>query len=217
MRILITGWDPILFEHETLNPSYEAVKRLPDRISGAEIVKLKIPIVFSKLDSIVHEAILAHKPDIWLSTGQASGRCDITVEYVAVNIVDARIPDNEGNQPIDQTICKRGENAYFSTLPIRAMVDRIRAKGIPASISYTAGSHGCNYIMYYALYLAATEFPGLKAGFIHVPPMPSQAVDKPKTLATMSVETTTAAIEAAVEAIVAGVVGGPKKAEGAMS
>ena len=214
MRILITGFDP--FGNDTVNPAYEAVKLLPDCISGAEIVKLEIPTVFGKCDRVVHDAILAYKPDIVLSVGQAGGRFDISVELVAVNIADGRIPDNEGNQPTGQTIREQGENAYFATLPVKAMVGRIRAKGIPASVSYTAGSYVCNYIMYCVLHMVATEFPGLKAGFIHVPFMPSQAIGKPATTPTMSIETTTAAIEAAVEAIVEGGAG-PERAEGAIS
>lgn len=214
MRILITGFDP--FGNETINPAYEAVKLLPDRISGAEIVKVEIPTVFGKCDGVVREAILAHKPHVVLSIGQAGGRFDISVELVAVNIADGRIPDNEGNQPVDQTIRDRGENAYFATLPVKAMVDRIRAKGIPASVSYTAGSYVCNYIMYCVLHMAATEFPGLRAGFIHVPFMPSQAIGKPASTPTMSIETTAAAIEAAVEAIVEGGVDS-KRAEGPIS
>ena len=214
MRILITGFDP--FGNDTVNPAYEAVKLLPDRISGAEIVKLEIPTVFGKCDHVVHDAILAHKPDIVRSVGQAVGRFDISVELVAVNIADGRIPDNDGNQPTGQTIRERGENAYFATLPVKAMVDRIRARGIPASVSYTAGSYVCNYIMYCVLHMVATEFPGLKAGFIHVPFMPSQAIGKPANTPTMSIETTAAAIEAAVEAIVEGGAG-PERAEGAIS
>jgi pyroglutamyl-peptidase len=214
MRILITGFDP--FGNETVNPAYEAVKLLPDRISGAEIVKVEIPTVFGKCDGVVREAILAHEPHVVLSIGQAGGRFDISVELVAVNIADGRIPDNEGNQPVDQTIRDRGENAYFATLPVKTMVDRIRAKGIPASVSYTAGSYVCNYIMYCVLHMAATEFPGLRAGFIHVPFMPSQAIGKPASTPTMSIETTTAAIEAAVEAIVEGGVDS-KRAEGPIS
>ena len=201
MRILVTGFDP--FGGEKVNPAFEAVKLLPGEIAGAEIVKLEIPTVFGKCDKVVAEALRARRPDVVLSIGQAGGRFDMTVERVAVNIADGRIPDNEGNQPIDQVIRPEGENAYFATIPVKAMVERIRSRGIPASVSYTAGSYVCNYIMYCVLHLAATEFPGLRAGFIHVPYLPAQAIGKPSPVPTMSVENIAQAIEAAIEAIVA--------------
>ena len=200
MRILVTGFDP--FGGEKVNPAFEAVKLLPGKIAGAEIVKLEIPTVFGKCDKVVAEALRARRPDVVLSIGQAGGRFDMTVERVAVNIADGRIPDNEGNQPIDQVIRPEGENAYFATIPVKAMVERIRSRGIPASVSYTAGSYVCNYIMYCVLHLAATEFPGLRAGFIHVPYLPAQAIGKPSPVPTMSVENIAQAIEAAIEAIV---------------
>ncbi len=199
MRILITGFDP--FGGESVNPAYEAVKLLPATIAGAEITTLEIPTVFGKCELAVEEAMANCRPDVVLSIGQAGGRFDIAVERVAINIADGRIADNEGNQPIDQTICPEGESAYFSTLPVKAMVEGIRSRGIPASVSYTAGSYVCNYIMYRVLHLAATKYPGIKAGFIHVPFMPSQAIGKPQNTPTMSIETIAYAIGAAVEAI----------------
>jgi pyroglutamyl-peptidase len=214
MRILVTGFDP--FGGEKVNPAFEAVKLVPDRVAGAEIVKLEIPTVFAKCDKAVAEAIRARKPDAVLSIGQAGGRFDITVERVAINIADGRIPDNEGYQPIDKPIREEGENAYFATLPVKAMVERIRSKGVPASVSYSAGSYVCNYIMYCVLHMAATEFPGLRAGFIHVPFMPSQAIGKTTPTPTMSVANIALAIEAAIEAIV-GSTADIKTAEGAIS
>ncbi|HOX32769.1 MAG TPA: pyroglutamyl-peptidase I [Spirochaetales bacterium] len=200
MRILLTGFDP--FGGEKVNPAFEAVKLVPSSVAGAEIVKLEIPTVFGKCDKVVAAAVREKRPDVVLSIGQAGGRFDMTVERVAVNIADGRIADNEGNQPIDQTIREDGENAYFATLPVKAMVERIRSKGIPASVSYTAGSYVCNYIMYCELYMAAKEFPGLRCGFMHVPFLPAQAIGKPSPVPTMSVENIALAIEAALEAIV---------------
>lgn len=201
MRILVTGFDP--FGGEPVNPAFEAVKLLPSTISGAEIVKLEIPTVFGKCDGVVETAIESEKPDVVLSIGQAGGRFDISVERVAVNIADGRIADNEGNQPIDQVIRADGENAYFATVPVKAMVERIRAKGIPSSVSYTAGSYVCNYIMYCVAHSIAKRHPGMRSGFIHVPYMPSQAIGKPVNTPTMSIETIAKALEAAIEAIVA--------------
>lgn len=201
MRILLTGFDP--FGGEKVNPAFEAVKRVPGTVAGAQIFTREIPTVFGKCDKVVADAIREIRPDVVLSIGQAGGRFDITVERVAVNIADGRIPDNEGNQPIDQTIRENGENAYFATLPVKAMVEKIRSKGIPATVSYTAGSYVCNYIMYCVLHMAATEFTGLRAGFIHVPFLPSQAIGKTPLVPSMSVENIAQAIEAAIEAIVA--------------
>jgi len=200
MRILVTGFDP--FGNETVNPAYEAVKLLPDSIAGAEIIKLEIPTVFGKCDAVVEQAIIDKKPDVVLSIGQAGGRFDISVERVAVNIADGRIPDNEGNQPIDQTIREGGENAYFASVPVKAMVEKIRSKGIPSSVSYTAGSYVCNYIMYCVLHSTVTKHHGIRAGFIHVPYMPSQAIGKPVNTPSMSLESIAMAIIAAIEAIV---------------
>jgi len=200
MRILVTGFDP--FGGEPVNPAFEAVKLLPDAIAGAEIIKLEIPTVFGKCDAVVEDAIATHRPDVVLSIGQAGGRFDITVERVAINIADGRIADNEGNQPIDRTIREDGENAYFATVPVKAMAERIRSKGIPASVSYTAGSYVCNYIMYCVAHSVATRHPGMRSGFIHVPFMPSQAIGKPANTPTMSLESIATAIGAAIEAIV---------------
>jgi pyroglutamyl-peptidase len=217
MRILVTGFNP--FGSEPVNPAFEAVKLIPDRIGGAEIVKLEIPTVFGKCDLVVEEAIREHKPDAVLSVGQAGGRFDITVERVAINIADGRIPDNEGNQPIDQVIREDGESAYFASLPVKAMVQAIRKRGIPASVSYTAGSYVCNYIMYCVLYSIAKRHPAMKGGFMHVPFMTSQGVDKPNNTPTMSLSDIATAIEAAVEAIVenaAGAEAGTARPEGSL-
>jgi len=200
MRILITGFDP--FGNEPVNPAYEAVKLLPDEISGAEIIKLEIPTVFNKCDCVVEDAINKYSPDVVLSIGQAGGRFDISVERVAVNIADGRIPDNDGYQPIDQPIRKDGPNAYFASVPVKAMVEKIRSKGIPATVSYTAGSYVCNFIMYCVLHSIATKHNGIRAGFIHVPFMPSQGIGKPVNTPTMSIESIATAITAAVEAVV---------------
>jgi len=200
MRILITGFDP--FGNESVNPAYEAVKLLPDTIAKAEIIKLEIPTVFNKCDVAVEEAIAKYSPDVVLSIGQAGGRFDISIERVAINIADGRIPDNDGYQPIDKSIREDGPAAYFATVPVKAMAEKVRGKGIPASVSYTAGSYVCNFIMYCVLHSIATKHPGMRSGFIHVPFMPSQGIGKPVNTPTMSIQTIAAALEAAVEAIV---------------
>ncbi len=199
MKILVTGFDP--FGQDTMNPAIEAVKKLPDTISGAEIIKLEIPTVFHKSAEVTREAMLKHDVDYVLNIGQAGGRFDLTPERVAINLDDARIPDNEGNQPIDVEIKADGAPAYFSQHPVKAMVTAIKQAGLPASVSNTAGTFVCNHIMYQSLYLAHSEFPKVKAGFMHVPFLPEQVVERPG-MPAMSLEDITRGIVAAIEAIV---------------
>ena len=198
MKILVTGFDP--FGGEPTNPAIESVKRIDDEIEGAEIIKLEIPTVFHKAADVVEEKIKEVKPDVVLSIGQAGGRYGITVERVAINEDDARIEDNEGNQPIDVKIREDGAPAYFATLPIKAMVEEIKKENLPASVSNTAGTFVCNHIMYQDLYLAE-KYGNIKAGFIHVPFLTEQVVDK-KDTASMSLEDIVKGLNAAIRAIV---------------
>lgn len=198
MKILVTGFDP--FGGEPTNPAIESVKRIDDEIEGAEIIKLEIPTVFHKAADVVEEKIKEVKPDVVLSIGQAGGRYGITVERVAINEDDARIEDNEGNQPIDVKIREDGAPAYFATLPIKAMVEEIKKENLPASVSNSAGTFVCNHIMYQDLYLAE-KYGNIKAGFIHVPFLTEQVVDK-KDTASMSLEDIVKGLNAAIRAIV---------------
>ncbi len=199
MKILITGFDP--FGGESINPSYEAVRSLPDSINGAIIVKKQIPTVFRKSIEALERLIEEEMPDIVISVGQAGGRVDITIERVAINIDDSRIKDNEGNQPVDKVIFEDGENAYFSNLPINAMVEKIKNNGIPASISNSAGTFVCNHIMYGLLYLIDKKYPHIKGGFIHVPYLPEQVVDKNNT-PSMNLDNIKKALVLAIEEII---------------
>ena len=199
MKILVTGFDP--FGQDTMNPAIEAVKRLPDTISGAEIIKLEIPTVFNKSAEVTREAMAKHDVYYVLNIGQAGGRFYLTPERVAINLDDARIPDNEGNQPIDVEIKADGESAYFSQHPVKAMVTAIKNAGLPASVSNTAGTFVCNHIMYQSLYLTHKEFPKAKAGFMHVPFLPEQVLERPG-MPAMSLEDITRGIVAAIETIV---------------
>lgn len=199
MKVLITGFDP--FGGEKINPAWEAVKGIKDTIEGAEIIKLEIPTVFNKSIEKVKEAMELEKPDIVLCIGQAGGRYDITIERVAINVDDARIEDNEGNQPIDIPVFEDGENAYFSNLPIKAMVEEIKGQGIPASISNSAGTFVCNHIMYGVLYHINKTYKNMRGGFIHVPFINEQVLDK-KNQPYMPVEHITKALEAAIKAAV---------------
>ncbi|MGL5978972.1 MAG: pyroglutamyl-peptidase I [Erysipelotrichaceae bacterium] len=200
MKILVTGFDP--FGGEAMNPAYEAVKLLPATIAGATIIPLEIPTVFRDSAKVVADAVAYHQPDVVLSIGQAGGRFDISVERVAINLMDGRIADNKGFQPIDEVIQEDGAAAYFATIPVKAMVKAIREVGIPSSVSYTAGSYVCNYIMYENLYLAQTKYPHIRTGFIHVPYALNQAVAKPVNTPTMDIAIIAKAISAAIAAIV---------------
>lgn len=199
MKILVTGFDP--FGGESTNPALEAVKKLPNTILDADIIKLEIPTVFVKSADVVKEAILTHRPDVVVNIGQAGGRFSVTPERVAINVDDARIPDNEGNQPIDDPIQKDGQSAYFTQLPVKAMVRAMKEAGLPGAVSNTAGTFVCNHIMYQVQYMIDKEFPKMKGGFIHVPFIPSQVVDKPNQ-PSMSLDDIVRSLEKALEAIV---------------
>lgn len=199
MKILVTGFDP--FGEDKINPAIESVKKLPDEIKGVEIIKLEIPTVYMKSLEKIDEAIKEYNPDVILSIGQAGGRPDITVERVGINVDDYRIKDNEGNQPIDTKIYDDGENAYFSNLPIKAIVENIRKNNIPASISNTAGTFVCNHVLYGVQYLLDKKYPNKKSGFIHIPFLPEQVINRPNT-PSMSISTIVKALTLALEAII---------------
>ena len=199
MKILVTGFDP--FGGEKVNPALEAVKSLPSEIHGAEVHWVAIPTVFYKAAEVLETTIVRYQPDAVLCIGQAGGRASLTPERVAINQDDARIPDNQGNQPIDTPIRQDGQAAYFSTLPIKAMVQAIKEEGLPATVSNTAGTFVCNHLMYQALYLADKKFPNMRAGFMHIPYMTEQVLNKPNT-ASMCLTDIVRGIEAAIGAIV---------------
>ena len=177
MKVLITGFDK--FGGESINPSSLCVNSLPDVIDNIEIKKVTLPTVFKDSSRVLEENIKSFSPNIVICVGQAGGRNKITPERIAINIDDARIPDNIGNSPIDEAIRKDGENAYFSSLPIKAIVDKLNKNNIPSVISNTAGTFVCNHIMYEALYLTSNKYPNIKAGFIHIPYIEEQIKNKP--------------------------------------
>lgn len=200
MKIMITGFDP--FGGESVNPAYEAVKLLPDNIGGAQIVKLEVPTVFGKAGKVLEDAIKSEQPDAVICVGQAGGRSGMTVEKVAINFQDARIPDNDSQQPVDKTIREDGETAYFATIPIKAMVAKMRENNIPAFISYTAGTYVCNDLMYSLMYLIDKQYPQIRGGFIHVPYAMEQTIDKPIGTASMALDMIAKGLECAVLAVV---------------
>lgn len=198
MKILITGFEP--FGGESLNPSYEAVKLIENKFNGSDIIKLEVPTAFYKSAQVVISKIDEVKPDAVIMIGQAGGRADITVERVAINIDDASIKDNIGQKPVDSAIDKDGLNAYFATLPIKEIVEKIKNAGIPASISNSAGTYVCNHLMYSVLNYIYKSNLNIKAGFIHVPYTTAQVIAKPQS-ASMSMENIKTAIESAILAV----------------
>lgn len=199
MKILVTGFDP--FGGEKINPAIETVKRLPDEIEGNKIIKLEINTVAFKSLNQIREVILREKPDVVLSVGQAGGRSDITVEKVGINLDDYRIADNEGNQYIDKPVFADGPAAYFATIPVKAIVENIKKNNIPASVSYTAGTFICNHVLYGVCHMVTTEFNGIKSGFIHIPFLPEQVVEK-RNMPSMDIETLVKGLTYALEAII---------------
>lgn len=194
MKIIVTGFDP--FGGEKINPSIECVKALPD-IEGVELIRLELPTVFKESAKRLNEVINDVKPDAVLSVGQAGGRSGITMERIAINVDDARIPDNISQQPIDEAIQLDGEAAYFTTLPIKRIVKAIREAGISAEVSNSAGTFVCNHIMYQALFAATKADKPFKAGFMHIPFIPEQTTDKPS----LPLEESTKAVQIAIETI----------------
>jgi len=199
MKILVSGFDP--FGGEKINPAIESVKLLPDEIKGAKIIKVEIPTVARKSLKKLEEVIEIEKPDVVLSVGQAGGRTDISVERVGINMDDFRIKDNEGNQPIDEKIAKDGPDAYLVTIPIKAMVQKMIENKIPASVSNTAGTFVCNHVCYGMAHLASTKYPNMRTGFIHIPFLPEQVVDK-RNMPSMPLELIAKGLEYAIEAII---------------
>ncbi|ENM2865648.1 pyroglutamyl-peptidase I [Citrobacter koseri] len=193
--VLITGFEP--FGGEQVNPSWEVVSRLDNAIiAGCRVVARQLPCVFGDSLTVLNAAIDALSPVLVLAIGQAGGRTDITVERVAINIDDARIPDNRGRQPVDEPIVAEGPAAWFSTLPIKVMVSAMREAGIPASVSQTAGTFVCNHVMYGLLH-KLRDIQDVKGGFIHIPYLPEQAAAHPGA-PSMAAETVRQALEIAI-------------------
>ncbi|HEX4858377.1 MAG TPA: pyroglutamyl-peptidase I [Usitatibacteraceae bacterium] len=194
-RLLVTGFAP--FGGEAINPSWEIVKALPDVMAGYRIEKLRVPVEFGKSVEVAARAIDRFAPELVLCVGQAGGRSRLAVERIAINIDDARIPDNAGNQHIDQPIDPAAPSAYFCTVPIKAMVAAMLKAGAPAEVSNSAGTYVCNHLIFGVLHHLALTRAATRAGFIHVPYAESQILDKPGTAA-LSLATMSAGVKAAI-------------------
>ena len=197
MKVLVTGFDP--FDNEKINPSYEAAKLLPSSIDMASVIVKELPTVFSAVSERLVSYLDAEKPDIVICTGQAGGRDAVTPERVAINIKDARIPDNCGNMPTDEPIYEGEREAYFSSLPIKEIVRSIEEEGIPAKISNSAGTFVCNEVMYTLLRYAERSERRMIGGFVHIPYIPEQTATKVNTYS-LSLEESSRALMAAVKA-----------------
>ena len=178
-RVLLTGFEP--FGGAAVNPSWTAASLAaaePPRGVRAEAVVL--PCVFGDSLTALRAAVLRTAPDLVLCVGQAGGRPDVTVERIAVNLDDASIADNAGRRPVDEPVVPGGPAAYFGGLPVKACVAAVRAAGLPASVSQTAGTFVCNHVFYGLMHLIATELPDLRGGFVHIPFDPAQVTDQSK-------------------------------------
>jgi pyroglutamyl-peptidase len=196
-KVLVTGFEP--FGGEVVNPALEAIHKLKDiSIEDVCLVVREIPTVFHTSIEVLRQTIESEQPDVVICVGQAGGRSDITVERIAINIDDARIPDNAGNQPIDQPIIADGPAAYWSTLPIKAIVHNMRTAGIPASVSQTAGTFVCNHLFYGLSHMIASTRSNVRGGFIHIPFLPEQAVKHPGQ-PSMSLDTIVQGLKIAIE------------------
>lgn len=171
--VLLTGFAP--FGGETSNPSWEAVQRLAGKsVLGHRIVARCLPTAFGSSLQALRQAIRDTEPALVLCVGQAGGRAQLSLERIAINIDDARIPDNDGARPIDEPVVAGGPAAYFSDLPIKAMLAALREAGIPAEVSQTAGTYVCNHV-FYGLMHALRRSPDVRGGFVHIPYSPAQA------------------------------------------
>ena len=190
-KLLITGFDP--FDGATVNPSWEAVKLLPERIGEYELYKLQIPTVFGLAPRTILDQAAEIQPDVIISVGQAGTRKAVTPERIGINVRDARITDNAGISPKDEAIVPGGPDGLFSTLPVKAMIDAITEAGLPGAVSNTAGTFVCNDVLYSLLHhYAGTD---VRCGFIHVPWLPEQGEPN------LPLEHIKKALEAAISAL----------------
>ncbi len=194
--VLITGFEP--FNNESINPSWLAVKALPEQIDEYKIYKLELPTEFKDSTNLLQETVQELKPEIVICVGQAGGRRSITVERVAINMLDYSIKDNSGYQPIDEVINEKGPTAYFSSLPIKKIIKKVNEANISCAISNTAGTFVCNSVMYTLLDITNNYYPNTKAGFIHVP-FSNEQVKNKENIPSMKIKDMTKALMIAIK------------------
>ncbi len=202
-RVLLTAFEP--FGGESVNPSQQAVQQLAQGPApeGVEIVTAVLPVVFGAAIDALRKAVDEHNPDLVICAGEAGGRFAVTPERVAVNINDATMTDNAGFAPVDEAVVEGGPVAYRSGLPVADIVTALRAAGIPAAKSSTAGHYVCNNVFYGLMHLIATERPNLAGGFVHVPYVHEQVVNRLDDQPSMSLEMITQALRITVQTSVA--------------
>jgi len=172
--VLLFGFEP--FGGEDINPAQEVVRELAgERIAGHRVVPAELPVTFDGAVVALTEAIARENPRLVIGIGQAGGRARISLERVASNLIDARIPDNAGAQPVDAPVIDGAPSAYFSTLPVKAMLAAMQSAGVPAELSFSAGSYVCNAAFFALMHVLATQHPSVRGGFIHIPYLPRQA------------------------------------------
>ncbi|WP_064590246.1 pyroglutamyl-peptidase I [Streptobacillus moniliformis] len=196
-KILITAFEP--FGGEKINSTEKVLNFLPEKIGNLEIIKLLLPVVRNKSLCKIKDKIMEEKPKYILSLGQAGGSKNIAIERIGINVDDYRIKDNSGNQPIDEKIFCDGENAYFSTLPIKKIYEKLENKGYSVKISNTAGTFVCNHVLYGIRYMIEKEKLDIKSGFIHIPYIDEQVKDD--NTFSMSIKDILNAIICAIEVI----------------
>ncbi|MEI6738445.1 MAG: pyroglutamyl-peptidase I [Pseudomonadota bacterium] len=197
--VLVTGFEP--FGGEVINPSWEIASALPSTILRYRIERIRVPTEFGRSIHVMTRALDQIQPAIVLSLGQAGGRSRLGVERIAINCDDASIADNAGKQPVDKAVAVTGPAAYFSTLPIKAMVLKMAEKNIPAEVSNSAGTFVCNHLMFGVLHYLASNSSKTRAGFMHVPYLPSQVLNLVNT-PSMSLADMIAGVEIAIKAAI---------------
>lgn len=181
MRALVTAFDP--FGGGRVNASLEAVRRLPARIGTLDIVTAELPTSYARSIPALKAAIRDARPGIVLCVGEAADRSLLSVERVAINLQDARIPDNDGAAPVDRPVVRGAPAAYFATLPVRKMVAGLRAAELPAELSMSAGAFVCNHVFYGLMHLAAATKRNFRGGFLHVPCLAGRATEGARAMA----------------------------------
>jgi len=198
-KVILTGFEP--FGGDSINPALEVIKVLEkEPLPGVEILPLRLPVVFGKAIEEVIAAIKSFSPSLIISVGQAGGRPSISVERLGININNARIADNAGNQPRDEVIVADGPAAYFTTIDCQKTVEAIKEKDIPATISYHASTFVCNNLIYGTLHYLASHHLPIKFGFLHVPFLPEQAAKKEKEPPAMKLSSITESVKVAIKA-----------------
>ncbi len=199
LRLLVTGFEP--FGGEVVNPSMQAVLGLAAEPPPGLVLHTGIlPVSHRRAPPALRDMVARHRPDVVIATGQAGGRAEVSVERIGINVNDFAIPDNDGAQPAEVPVIAGGPAAYFSGLPVKAMAAALRQAGVPAHVSNTAGTHLCNHTLYLLCHLAATAYPGMRCGFLHMPFLPGQVVRHPGQ-PSMPAATLVAALRTAIRAI----------------